>query len=107
MYDAIVVGGRCAGAPTAMLLGRKGYKVLLLDRSTFPSDLRESTLLIHQPSIGAWNSGGLLERVRATGAPPITRWLVDIGPLVFKGSPPADGKSQRQSLRDAQSWTRS
>ena len=40
-----------------------------------------------------WNRGGLLERVRATGAPPITRWLVDIGPLVFKGSPPADGKT--------------
>jgi 2-polyprenyl-6-methoxyphenol hydroxylase-like FAD-dependent oxidoreductase len=39
MYDAIVVGARCAGAPTAMLLGRKGHKVLLLDRSTFPSDL--------------------------------------------------------------------
>ena len=26
MYDAIVVGARCAGAPTAMLLARKGYK---------------------------------------------------------------------------------
>ena len=51
MYDAIVVGARCAGAPTAMLLGRKGHKVLLLDRSTFPSDLRQSTLLIHQPGV--------------------------------------------------------
>ena len=26
-YDAIVVGARCAGAPTAMLLARQGYKV--------------------------------------------------------------------------------
>ena len=25
MHDAIVVGARCAGAPTAMLLARKGY----------------------------------------------------------------------------------
>ena len=24
-YDAIVVGARCAGSPTAMLLARKGY----------------------------------------------------------------------------------
>ncbi len=24
MYDAIVVGARCAGSPTAMLLARKG-----------------------------------------------------------------------------------
>ena len=39
MYDAIVVGARCAGAPTALLLARKGYKVLLLDRGTFPSDM--------------------------------------------------------------------
>jgi hypothetical protein len=37
MYDAIVVGARCAGSP--LLLARKGYKVLLTDRSTFPSDL--------------------------------------------------------------------
>ena len=29
MYDAIVVGARCAGSPTALLLARKGYKVLL------------------------------------------------------------------------------
>lgn len=27
-YDALVVGARCAGSPTAMLLARKGYKVL-------------------------------------------------------------------------------
>jgi flavin-dependent dehydrogenase len=38
MYDAIVIGARCAGSPTAMLLARAGYRVLLLDRSTFPSD---------------------------------------------------------------------
>ena len=93
MYDAIVVGARCAGAPTAMLLGRKGHKVLLLDRSTFPSDLRQSTLLIHQPGVSCLEQWGLLGKVRASGAPPITRWLVDVGPLVFKGSPPADGKT--------------
>jgi flavin-dependent dehydrogenase len=34
MYDAIVVGARCAGSPTAMVLARKGYRVLLLDRAT-------------------------------------------------------------------------
>lgn len=37
-YDAIVVGARCAGSSTAMLLAQKGYKVLLIDRATFPSD---------------------------------------------------------------------
>jgi glycine/D-amino acid oxidase-like deaminating enzyme len=29
MYDAIVIGARCAGSPTAMLLARKGWRVLL------------------------------------------------------------------------------
>jgi flavin-dependent dehydrogenase len=43
MYDAIVVGARCAGSPTAMLLPRKGYRVLLLDRAGFPSDTRDGT----------------------------------------------------------------
>jgi flavin-dependent dehydrogenase len=38
MYDAIVVGARCAGAPTAMLLARHGHRVLLVDRASFPSD---------------------------------------------------------------------
>jgi len=38
MYDVIVVGARCAGSPTALLLARKGYRVLLVDRATFPSD---------------------------------------------------------------------
>src|SRR5262245_35758640 len=37
-FDAIVVGARCAGSPTAMLLARKGYRVLVVDRATFPSD---------------------------------------------------------------------
>jgi flavin-dependent dehydrogenase len=32
MYDAIVVVARCAGSPTAMLLGRLGYRVLLVDK---------------------------------------------------------------------------
>ena len=36
-YDAIVVGARCAGSPTAMLLARKGYRVLLVDKAVFPA----------------------------------------------------------------------
>ena len=37
-FDAIVVGARCAGSPTAMLLARQGYRILVVDRATFPSD---------------------------------------------------------------------
>jgi flavin-dependent dehydrogenase len=41
-YDAIIVGARCGGSPTAMLLARKGYRVLLCDKATFPSDVRRA-----------------------------------------------------------------
>jgi flavin-dependent dehydrogenase len=74
-----------------MLLGRKGHRVLLLDRGTFPSDLRQSTLLIHQPGVSYLDRWGLLGNVLSSGAPPITRWLVDMEALVLQGTPPPDG----------------
>jgi glycine/D-amino acid oxidase-like deaminating enzyme len=37
-YDAIIVGARCAGAPTAMLLAPRGHRVLVVDLARFPSD---------------------------------------------------------------------
>ncbi|TDD80670.1 FAD-dependent oxidoreductase [Actinomadura darangshiensis] len=72
MYDAIVVGARCAGSPTAMLLARAGHRVLLLDRAAFPSDTL-STHLIHQPGVAALARWGLLDAVRASGCPPLER----------------------------------
>ena len=69
-YDAIVVGARCAGSPTAMLLARKGYRVLLLDRARFPSDIL-STHYIHQPGCARLKRWGLLDRVIASNCPPV------------------------------------
>jgi flavin-dependent dehydrogenase len=37
-YDVVIVGGRPAGASLAARLGARGIKVLLLDRSRFPSE---------------------------------------------------------------------
>ena len=85
-YDAIVVGARCAGSPTAMLLAHKGYKVLLLDRATFPSDTI-STHLIHPPGVSALKKWSLLDRVVSTGCPPINTYAFDMGPFVLAGSP--------------------
>ena len=65
-YDVIVVGARCAGASTAMLLARKGYRVLAVDRATFPSDT-VSTHLIHPPGLAAMKRWGLYDRLVATG----------------------------------------
>lgn len=83
MYDAIVVGARCAGAPTAMLLARKGYRVLLLDRDRFPSD-KMSTHYIHLPGKVRLHRWGLLERVMETGVPPIPQNNLHIGEFVFQ-----------------------
>ena len=85
-YDAIVVGARCAGSPTAMLLARKGYDVLLVDRATFPSDT-VSTHLVHPPGVAALKRWGLLDSVVATGCPPIHTYKFDLGPFVISGSP--------------------
>src|SRR6266446_6987277 len=98
-YDAIVVGARCAGAPTAMLLARQGYRVLLVDRASFPSDTI-STLLIHAPGVAALQRWGLLDRVVATGCPPIESYSFDFGPITISGTPrPVDGTSTAYAPR--------
>ena len=54
-YDAIIVGARCAGSPTAMLLARKGYRVLVVDCATFPSDTL-SSYVVHPLGAAALSS---------------------------------------------------
>ena len=88
-YDAIVVGARCAGSPTAMLLARKGHRVLVVDRATFPSDTI-STHLIHPPGVTALERWGLLDPVLATGSPPIDTYSFDFGPFTIEGAPGPD-----------------
>lgn len=90
--DVIVVGARCAGAPTATLLARAGHRVLLVDRSTFPSDT-VSTLVIHATGMAALARWGLLDDVVASGCPPIDRYRFDFGPFVISGTPHPDGGS--------------
>ncbi len=85
-YDAIVVGARCAGSPTAMLLARNGYRVLLVDRATFPSDT-VSPHLIHPPGVAALARWGLRERVTATACPQIDTYEFDFGPFTISGRP--------------------
>ncbi len=85
-FDAIVVGARCAGSPTAMLLSRKGYRVLVVDRATFPSDT-VSTHVVQPLAVGALARWGLLDRLIATGCPPIHTYTYDFGPVTIAGAP--------------------
>ena len=91
MYDIIIVGARCAGSPTAMLLSRKGYRVLLVDRASFPSDIMSSHF-VHVPGVAQLKRWGLLDRVVASNCPPVRTLSLDLGPFSLTGYfPPSDG----------------
>src|SRR5215216_1985294 len=104
MYDAIVVGVRCAGSPTAMLLARRGHRVLAVDRAGFPSDTL-STHYIHQSGVACLERWGLLPRVASAGAPSIRSYTLDVGAFALHGSPPpigtvTDAYSLRRTMLD-------
>jgi flavin-dependent dehydrogenase len=99
MYDAIVVGARVAGSSTALLLARKGYRVLVVDRATFPSD----TLSTHQlqlPGGAALKRWGLLDQVIATNPGQADRAHLDMDELAVTGQYPSlDGVNAVYSPR--------
>ena len=76
-----------------MLLAQKGCRVLVVDRSAFPSDTL-STLVIHAPGVAALRRWGVLDQVTASGCPPIGTYSFDFGPVVVAGTPhPQEGIS--------------
>ena len=94
MYDAIVVGARCAGSPTAMLLARRGYRVLLIDAARFPSDT-VSTHFIWPPGVACLQRWGLRERIVATNCPAVRSVSLDLGEYTLSGElPPIDGVAE-------------
>jgi 2-polyprenyl-6-methoxyphenol hydroxylase-like FAD-dependent oxidoreductase len=66
-----------------MLLARHGHKVLLVDRATFPSDLPQGHF-VHWDGPRRLNRWGLLDKIVASGCPPIATLISDFGdfPLV-------------------------
>jgi 2-polyprenyl-6-methoxyphenol hydroxylase-like FAD-dependent oxidoreductase len=70
-HDVIVVGGRCAGAATALLLARQGHDVLVLERGQMPSDTL-STHAISRGGVVQLDRWGLLDDVVGSGAPRVT-----------------------------------
>jgi flavin-dependent dehydrogenase len=89
MYDAIIVGSRCAGSSTGRLLAEKGHRVLMVDRAHFPSD----TVSTHCVTLGGviqLRRWGLLERVLATNVPFVPSFTLTIGPHVFDDPLPVE-----------------
>ena len=99
MYDAIIVGARCAGSPTAMLLARKGYRVMLIDKAIFPSDVVNGYYL-HQTAVARLKRWGLLDKLRAYNCLPLRTLTFDFGAFALTGSPPpADDVVEGYALR--------
>jgi 2-polyprenyl-6-methoxyphenol hydroxylase-like FAD-dependent oxidoreductase len=77
-HDVVVVGSRVAGASTAMLLARRGHRVLLLDRRRPESDTL-STHALMRAGVLQLQRWGLLGRVIDSGAPAIRRTIFHYG----------------------------
>jgi len=81
LYDAIVVGSRCAGASTAIFLAQKGYRVLLLDRAVFPSP----TICTHVfGDSEIFERMGVWDKIHRAGGSAMTRMRVDVEGCVLE-----------------------
>ena len=69
-YDVIIVGARCAGAATAMLLARAGHRVLVVDRGRYGTDTL-STHALMRGAVVQLHRWGLLPAVIAADTTPV------------------------------------
>jgi len=69
-FDALIVGARCAGAATALLLGRAGARVLLVDKGTYGTDTL-STHALMRGAVLQLHRWGVLPAIVAAGTPPV------------------------------------
>jgi 2-polyprenyl-6-methoxyphenol hydroxylase-like FAD-dependent oxidoreductase len=96
-FDVVVIGGSVSGASTAMLLARRGYKVLVVERQTFPRDTL-STHFIWPRGVSYLNRWGLAERVWAK-TPRFKKMEVSIEGISLVGSVPlGDVKNRFRQL---------
>lgn len=45
-YDILIIGSRVAGASLALLLGQRGYRILMVDRDHFPGNPLSTNLIL-------------------------------------------------------------
>lgn len=69
-FDAVIVGGRCAGAASALLLARAGARVLVLDKGTYGTDTL-STHALMRGAVLQLHRWGVLPAVMAAGTPAV------------------------------------
>jgi 2-polyprenyl-6-methoxyphenol hydroxylase-like FAD-dependent oxidoreductase len=69
-FDVIIVGARCAGAATALLLARAGARVLVVDKGAYGTDTL-STHALMRGSVVQLHRWGVLPAIVDAGTPPI------------------------------------
>jgi 2-polyprenyl-6-methoxyphenol hydroxylase-like FAD-dependent oxidoreductase len=102
-YDVIIVGARVAGSSLAILLGRQGRRVLLVDRDRFPSTTL-STHLLRPAAVHSLARLGALADVEATGVRRLTRQRTYVGSALFEGDMEAPGAYALCPGRDSLDW---
>ena len=85
MFDVIVVGARCAGAATALLLARKGFRVLMLDKARFPAEIPQGHF-IHQQGPRLLQKWGVMDNLTRSDCPPVTQFTMDLGDFPLTGT---------------------
>lgn len=103
-YDVVVVGARVAGAATAMLLARRGYDVLVVDRATHGAETL-STHALMKGGVLQLHRWGLLDRIIAAGTPPVRTTTFHYGdedvPVPFRPAGAVDAwYAPRRTLLD-------
>src|SRR6266849_7177394 len=83
-YDVLIIGSRVAGASLALLLGKRGRRVLMVDRDQFPSDTLSTHVLLPQ-GVSLLADLGVLSDVEAVGFRRITRSRTYIDDCLFEG----------------------
>jgi flavin-dependent dehydrogenase len=71
-FDVVIVGARCAGAATALLLAQSGVRVLVVDKSFYGSDTL-STHALMRGAVMQLHRWGVLPRIQAAGTPAVRR----------------------------------
>ena len=99
-YDALVIGARCAGAATAMLMARSGLRVLAIDRGEYGADALSTHALMRAGVLQLHRWGVLPKVVHPCEPPPFTMATISL-------RSPSDQltASTRYMLRGAPSWT--
>jgi 2-polyprenyl-6-methoxyphenol hydroxylase-like FAD-dependent oxidoreductase len=71
-FDVIIVGARCAGAGTALLLSRAGARVLVIDKGSYGSDTLSTHALMRGAvmQLARW---GVLPCIVKSGVPAVTQ----------------------------------